>query len=358
MNIKKHSLHYAFGVLPNFLKGYKAKLNNYETQKAIGLIHNIFERHLHDSLNISRVSAPLFLEAATGLNDDLSGVERKVDFEIKEDGRHCQIVQSLAKWKRYALKKYDFYVGNGLYTDMNAIRRDEDLDNLHSVYVDQWDWEKVIRKEDRNEYFLKDTVERIVNAICDTELEIRAKFPQLNELTPKYREVFFITSQELLDMYPGTTDKERENAIVKQHHTVCLMKIGGALSDGKPHDLRAPDYDDWSTPNEEGFVGLNGDLLVWNPILNRSMELSSMGIRVNAESMICQLDLCGQQKRKGLYFHKKLLAGDLPLSIGGGIGQSRLCMLLLQKAHIGEIQASIWPEEQREECRRSGIQLI
>ncbi len=330
-------------------QGYQSLLNRYETQKAIGIIHNVFERHLSQALNISRVSAPLFLEASTGLNDDLNGVERKVDFDIKEDGRHCQVVQSLAKWKRHALKEYDFYVGNGLYTDMNAIRRDEDLDNLHSVYVDQWDWEKVIRKEDRNIYYLRNTVEKIVNAICDTELELRAKFPQLNQRTPKDREVFFITSQELLDMYPDLTPKERENAIVREHHTVFLMKIGGPLSNGEPHDGRAPDYDDWE---------LNGDILFYNEILDAVLEVSSMGIRVSPESLDKQLTAAGCDDRRELPFHKALLAGELPYTIGGGIGQSRLCMLLMGMAHIGEVQSAVWDDETRKLCREAGINIL
>ena len=330
-------------------ENYKSKLNNYETQKAIGLIHNIFERHLSQALNITRVSAPLFLEAATGLNDDLNGYERKVDFEIKEDGRHCQIVQSLAKWKRHALKIYDFYVGNGLYTDMNAIRRDEDLDNLHSVYVDQWDWEKVIRPEDRNFFYLRNTVEKIVNAICDTELELRAKFPQLNELTPKDRNVFFISSQELLDMYPDKTPKEREDLYVRKHPTTFLEQIGGVLRSGQKHDGRAPDYDDWA---------LNGDLLVWNPVLERAFELSSMGIRVSPESLSRQLTLAGCDERRTLPFHRALLAGELPLTIGGGIGQSRVSMLLLEKAHVGEVQVSVWDEATRKGCEAAGIPLL
>jgi aspartate--ammonia ligase len=330
-------------------ENYKSKLNNYETQKAIGLIHNVFERHLSQALNITRVSAPLFLEAATGLNDDLNGYERKVDFDIKEDGRHCQVVQSLAKWKRHALKIYDFYVGNGLYTDMNAIRRDEDLDNLHSVYVDQWDWEKVIRPEDRNFFYLRNTVEKIVNAICDTELELRAKFPQLNQLTPKDRNVFFISSQELLDMYPDKTPKEREQAIVKEHHTVFLSQVGGVLSNGEPHDGRAPDYDDWD---------LNGDILFYNEILDDVIEISSMGIRVSPESLDRQLTIAGCDDRRQLPFHKALLAGELPYPIGGGIGQSRLCMLLMGSAHIGEVQSAVWDDETRRLCEEAGINIL
>jgi len=330
-------------------QGYKALLSSYDTQKAIGLIHNIFERHLSEALNISRVSAPLFLDTESGLNDDLNGWERKVDFTIREDGSSCQIVQSLAKWKRMALKRYDFYTGNGLYTDMNAIRRDEELDNLHSVYVDQWDWEKIIRKEDRNLYYLKNTVEKIVNAICDTELELRARFPELTVLPLKDRKVFFISSQELLDLYPDLSPKERENAIVREHHTVFLMKIGAALSNGTPHDGRAPDYDDWD---------LNGDLLFYNEILDAVLEISSMGIRVSPESLDKQLSISNCDDRRKLPFHKALLLGELPYTIGGGIGQSRLCMLLMGNAHIGEVQSAIWDESTKEICKNAGVLIL
>lgn len=270
------------------------------------------------------MSAPLFLEASTGLNDDLNGVERKVTFDIKESGIEAQVVQSLAKWKRKALKDYDFRVGKGLYCDMNAIRRDEDLDNLHSIYVDQWDWEKVIRLEDRNEAYLKSVVRSIVSAVCATEMNLHAMFPQLQELPLHSPNVTFITTQELEDQYPDLTPKERENAFVKEHGTTFLMKIGAPLKSGKPHDGRAPDYDDWD---------LNGDLLFWNDPLQCSYELSSMGIRVSPESMDKQLTMAGCDDRRALPFHKAVLNGELPYSIGGGIGQSRLCMLLLGSAH-------------------------
>ncbi len=330
-------------------EGYKAKLDSYDLQKAISKIHMIFEHALSDALNLSRVSAPLFLEAGTGLNDDLSGVERKVEFDIKEDGRVCQVVQSLAKWKRQALKDYHFYEGRGLYTDMNAIRRDEDLDNIHSVYVDQWDWEKVINVNDRTMDYLKDTVRRIVYAICDTELELRKQYPALNALSYKDRNVSFVDSQELEDMYPDLTPKERENEYLKDHHTACILRIGGALRSGKPHDMRAPDYDDWE---------LNADIMFWNEILGQALEISSMGIRVSPESLARQLELAGCTERKELPFHKALLEGKLPYTIGGGIGQSRLCMLLLGCAHIGEVQSAVWDEETRTKCAESGILIL
>ena len=293
--------------------------------------------------------APLFLEASTGLNYDLNGVERKVTFDIKESGIEAQVVQSLAKWKRKALKDYDFRVGKGLYCDMNAIRRDEDLDNLHSIYVDQWDWEKVIRLEDRNEAYLKSVVRSIVSAVCATEMNLHAMFPQLQELPLHSPNVTFITTQELEDQYPDLTPKERENAFVKEHGTTFLMKIGAPLKSGKPHDGRAPDYDDWD---------LNGDLLFWNDPLQCSYELSSMGIRVSPESMDKQLTMAGCDDRRALPFHKAVLNGELPYSIGGGIGQSRLCMLLLGSAHIGEVQASVWDAATREACAKAGIPLL
>ena len=329
--------------------GYKAKLDSYDTQKAISRIHRIFEEKLSEALNLSRVSAPLFLEAGTGLNDDLSGIERKVDFDIKEDGRRCQVVQSLAKWKRQALKDYNFYEGRGLYTDMNAIRRDEDLDNIHSVYVDQWDWEKVISEKDRNIDYLKDVVRKIVYAICDTELELRKHYPALYELSYKDRNVSFIDSQELEDMYPRLSSKERENEYLKLHHTACILRIGRALKSGKPHDLRAPDYDDWE---------LNCDIMFWNEILCQALEISSMGIRVSPESLDRQLTISGCDDRRSLPYHKALLAGELPLTIGGGIGQSRLCMLLMGSAHIGEVQSAVWDEKTRQKCAESGILIL
>ena len=330
-------------------EGYKAKLDSYDTQKAISKIHSLFEDKLAEALNLSRVSAPLFLEAGTGLNDDLSGTERKVEFDIKEDGRVCQVVQSLAKWKRQALKDYNFYEGRGLYTDMNAIRRDEDLDNLHSVYVDQWDWEKVINEKDRTMDYLKDTVKKIVYAICDTELELRKQYPALYDLSYKDRNVAFVDSQELEDMYPELSSKERENAFLEKHHTACILRIGGALKSGKPHDLRAPDYDDRE---------LNCDIMFWNEILGQALEISSMGIRVSPESLDRQLTIAGCDDRRSLPYHSALLAGQLPYTIGGGIGQSRLCMLLLGCAHIGEVQSAVWDKQTRTKCAESGILIL
>ena len=328
---------------------YTPALNLYDTQRAIGTVKRLFADTLCATLNLYRVSAPLFLEASTGLNDDLNGVERKVTFDIKESGIEAQVVQSLAKWKRKALKDYDFRVGKGLYCDMNAIRRDEDLDNLHSIYVDQWDWEKVIRLEDRNEAYLKSVVRSIVSAVCATEMNLHAMFPQLQELPLHSPNVTFITTQELEDQYPDLTPKERENAFVKEHGTTFLMKIGAPLKSGKPHDGRAPDYDDWA---------LNGDILMWNPILERSFEISSMGIRVDEEAMARQLKLAGCEERAELPFHKMLLNGELPQTIGGGIGQSRLCMLMIGNCHIGEVQASIWDADTMKQCEEAGIILL
>ena len=328
---------------------YHTPLSVYEMQRAIEFIKSNFQTNLSNALNLRRVSAPLFLEASTGLNDDLNGVERKVTFDIKDSGTEAQVVQSLAKWKRKALKDYGFRVGKGLYCDMNAIRRDEELDNLHSVYVDQWDWEKVIREEDRNEAYLKNVVRSIVSAVCATEMNLHAMFPQLQDLPLHTPNVTFITTQELEDKYPDLTPKERENAIVKENGTTFLMKIGAPLRSGKPHDGRAPDYDDWD---------LNGDLLFWNEPLQCSYELSSMGIRVSPESMDKQLTMAGCDDRRVLPFHKAVLNGELPYTIGGGIGQSRLCMLLLGSAHIGEVQASVWDEATREACAKAGIPLL
>ena len=330
-------------------KDYKPVLSLYDTQKAIGTVKHLFADSLSQALNLYRVSAPLFLEVSTGLNDDLNGVERKVSFDLKDTGTVAEVVQSLAKWKRQALKDYDFHVGKGLYTDMNAIRRDEELDNLHSVYVDQWDWEKVITQEDRNLEYLQDTVRAIVMAVCATELHLHALFPQLSDLPLHSPDITFITSQELLDLYPDLTAKERENRFVRENGTTFLMQIGGALSNGEPHDGRAPDYDDWN---------LNGDILFWNDTLDCSYELSSMGIRVSPESLDRQLTLSGHEERRSLPFHSALLRGELPFTIGGGIGQSRLCMLLLGSCHIGEVQASVWDEKTRKACREAGIELL
>ncbi len=328
---------------------YSSRLNLYDTQKAIGLLKRLFEDTLCGALNLRRVSAPLFVEATSGLNDDLSGVERAVTFDVPATGREAQVVHSLAKWKRLALYRYQFSVGEGLYTDMNAIRREEELDNLHSAYVDQWDWEKVIAPRDRNEAYLRDTVQRIVDAMCETQTTLRAIFPQLVALDLMDREVAFVTTQELEDLYPALTPKEREDAFVKEHPTTFLMQIGGVLKSGNKHDGRAPDYDDWT---------LNGDILVWNSILGKAVELSSMGIRVDPEAMDRQLTLAGCNERRELHFHKMLLNGELPLTIGGGIGQSRLCFQMLGKAHIGEVQASIWDEETIRVCHDAGVVLL
>ena len=330
-------------------QGYAPRLNLYDTQKAIGLLKRLFEDTLGGALNLRRVSAPLFVEASTGLNDDLNGVERPVTFDIPAAGRDAQVVHSLAKWKRMALHRYQFSVGEGLYTDMNAIRRDEQPDNLHSVYVDQWDWEKVLAPRDRNLEYLQRTVSTIVDAICQTQTTIRAMFPQLSPLPGISREISFVTTQELEDRVPALTPKEREDAWVKDHPTTFLMQIGGALKSGSPHDGRAPDYDDWT---------LNGDILVWNTVLGRAFELSSMGIRVDPAALDRQLSLAGCDDRRTLPFHKSLLAGELPLTVGGGIGQSRLCMQLLGKAHIGEVQASVWDEETIRVCQEAGVILL
>ena len=337
--------------------GYHSCLSLYDTQKAISLIKRVFEDTLCGNLNLSRVSAPLFVEASTGLNDDLNGVERPVTFPIKDLGdAKAEVVHSLAKWKRLTLAEYEIEPGYGVYTDMNAIRADEELDNLHSLYVDQWDWEAVITKGDRTISFLEDVVRRIYAAILRTEFLACEHYPQLKPFLPK--EIHFIHAQDLLDMYPDKTPKEREDAICKKYGAVFVEGIGGKLSDGKKHDGRAPDYDDWSTVAENGKEGLNGDILIWYPVLGRSFELSSMGIRVDKESLLRQLKLEGKEDREKLYFHQQLLNDKLPLSIGGGIGQSRLCMVLLHKAHIGEIQASIWPEDMRTECEKAGMPLI
>ena len=330
-------------------RGYAPCLNLYDTQKAIGLLKRLFEDNLGGALHLRRVSAPLFVEASTGLNDDLNGVERPVPFDIPHTGRDAQVVHSLAKWKRMALYRYQFSVGEGLYTDMNAIRRDEELDNIHSVYVDQWDWEKVIAPRDRNVDYLQQTVATIVGALADTQATLRAVFPALTALPPVDREVAFVTTQELEDHWPGLTPKEREDAWVKDHPTSFVMGIGGALKSGKPHDGRAPDYDDWE---------LNGDLLVWNSVLGHALELSSMGIRVSPESLDRQLAIAGCDDRRSLPFHKMLLEGKLPLTIGGGIGQSRVSMFLLGKAHIGEVQASVWDEETMSACQDAGVVLL
>ena len=328
-------------------QGYAPLLSIYETQKAIGLLKRLFEDRLSGALRLHRVSAPLFVAASSGLNDDLNGVERPVAFDIRAVDDTAVVVHSLAKWKRLALKRYQFHPGEGLYTDMNAIRRDEDLDNLHSAYVDQWDWEKIISREERNETYLKSTVRSIVSAVCETSEALNVAFPSLRVKLD--REVYFVTTQELEDRWPDKTPKEREHAICAEHHSVFLMQIGCKLKSGQKHDGRAPDYDDWA---------LNGDILMWNPVLERSFEISSMGIRVDEESMARQLKLAGCEERAELPFHKMLLNGELPLTIGGGIGQSRLCMLMIGTCHIGEVQASVWDKATREACAKAGIPLL
>lgn len=338
-------------------KKYKQKLLPETTEVAIKKIKETFQEKLARRLNLRRVTAPLFVLTGTGINDDLNGVENAVSFPIACMGnRQAEVVHSLAKWKRMKLGAYDIPAGYGLYTDMNAIRACEDLDNLHSLYVDQWDWERSIKPSDRNVDYLKNTVNNIYCALRETEQSIYEEFPHITPRLPE--EITFIHSQELLDMYPHLTAKEREIEITKRYGAVFIIGIGAPLSNGEPHDGRAPDYDDWITPNSNGFQGLNGDILVWDDILDTAIELSSMGIRVSPESLILQLNARNCIERKELSFHRALLNGELPLSIGGGIGQSRLCMFLLQKAHIGEVQASIWPEEQIEICRQHDIQLV
>lgn len=338
-------------------KKYTLKLLPETTEVAIQHIKDSFQKHLSKALNLRRVTAPLFVLSGTGINDDLNGIEHPVSFTIDAiGGKKAEVVHSLAKWKRMKLGAYDIAPGYGLYTDMNAIRTFEDLDNLHSLYVDQWDWEKSIRKEDRNLDYLKDTVNKIYSAVKKVEAEIYEKFPHITPWLPE--EVTFIHSQELLDKYPDLTPKERENKAAKEYGAVFIIGIGAPLSNGEPHDGRAPDYDDWISPNEDGYQGLNGDLIFWNPILESGFELSSMGIRVSPESLRTQLKERGCEDRENFDFHKSLLAEELPYSIGGGIGQSRLCMYLLQKAHIGEVQASIWPESQIRECAEANIHLL
>ena len=330
-----------------FPEGYQSALSLRETQKAIKLTKDTFQVELAAALRLDRVTAPLMVTRASGVNDDLNGVERKVHFTMKEVGGVAEVVQSLAKWKRMALARYGYEPGEGIYTDMNAIRRDDDCDNLHSLFVDQWDWEKVITREDRNFDYLKDTVRAIVDAFCNTAEVLHAAYGQLKSTFQ--REVFFITTQELEDLYPSLTPKERENEIVKAHKTVFLMQIGGALKSGEKHDGRAPDYDDWD---------LNGDIFFWDDTLGCALEVSSMGIRVDADSLLRQLAIAGVPERASLPFHQGILNGTFPLSIGGGIGQSRLCMLLLEKAHVGEVQVSVWPKEMREACEAHNIYLL
>lgn len=328
-------------------KNYEPKLNSYDVQKAIDFIKSTFQFEFSQTLGLQRVSAPLFVSSMSGLNDNLSGVERPVAFDIPDLSIDAQVVQSLAKWKRVALKNYRFREYEGLFTDMNAIRRDEDLDNLHSIYVDQWDWERIIKPEDRNEEYLKHVVQAIVNTICNVNHLLKARFPVLD--TEIKREVTFVTAQELEDMYPGLTAEQREYEFAKIHKTIFVMKIGDKLKSGATHGHRAPDYDDWE---------LNGDIIFWNEILQKEFEISSMGIRVNRNSIEEQLKKAGCEDRKELPYHKMLLNGELPDTIGGGIGQSRLCMLLIGTAHIGEVQASLWNDETTRVCKDSGVLLL
>lgn len=336
---------------------YEQLLDTQQTEQGIKLIKDFFQQNLSTELRLRRVTAPLFVLKGLGINDDLNGVERAVTFPIKDlDDAKAEVVHSLAKWKRLSLAESKVDPGYGIYADMNAIRADEELDNLHSLYVDQWDWEAVITREQRNIDFLKSIVRRIYAAILRTEFLVCERYSNIKPFLP--RDIYFIHSEDLLKMYPDKTVKEREDLIAKKYGAVFIIGIGGKLSNGEPHDGRAPDYDDWTTLGENGKPGLNGDILIWYPVLDRAVELSSMGIRVDKESMLRQLAISGKEDRKELYFHKKLLAGELPLSIGGGIGQSRLCMVLLHKAHLGEIQASIWPREMIGECRSLGMPLI
>ena len=327
---------------------YKSELSLYETQVAIKTVKDFFQKALAEQLYLLRVSAPLFVTPESGLNDNLNGVERPVTFGIREQNeRPAEIVHSLAKWKRYALKQYGFHIGEGLYTDMSAIRRDEDTDNIHSIYVDQWDWEKILLKEDRNVDYLKDTVRKVYKALKKTEKYMAIQYDYIEEILPK--DIFFITTQELADLYPDKSPKEREDLIAQEKGAVFLMEIGDKLADGKPHDGRAPDYDDWH---------LNGDILVWYPVLGHALELSSMGIRVDEDSLARQLKAADCEERAELPFQKAILEKKLPYTVGGGIGQSRICMFYLRKAHIGEVQVSIWPDEVREKAARYGINLL
>ncbi len=338
-------------------RNYRPLLSLSETEQAIKSIKDFFQQSLASQLRLRRVTAPLFVESGLGINDDLNGIERPVTFAIGDMGdRRAEIVHSLAKWKRMTLADYGIRPGYGIYTDMNAIRPDEELDNLHSLYVDQWDWEAVMDESDRNLEYLKSKVDGIYNVLLQTEYMVYEKYPAITPALPS--KITYIHAEELLRLYPGLSPKERENEIVRRYGAVFVIGIGGALSNGEPHDGRSPDYDDWSTVAENGLKGLNGDILLWNPVLECAFEISSMGIRVNREALLRQLEISGQTARKELYFHRRLLGGELPQSIGGGIGQSRLCMYFLRKGHIGEIQSSIWPADMRAACKNHNMQLI
>ncbi len=341
----------------NLPENYRPHLDTKHVEVAIKDIKDFFEQHLARSLNLQRVSAPLFVRSGTGINDDLNGIEQPVRFNVKEDGNaQVEIVQSLAKWKRLALARYGFKADEGLYTDMNAVRPDETLDNLHSIYVDQWDWEKIITPQQRNIETLESTVRAIYEVVCRTEFHIASQHPSIRPVLPE--EIVFVTSEQLQARYPKLDPRRREDCICKEHKAVFITGIGAELADGKPHDGRAPDYDDWSTPRPDGGNGLNGDILLWNPVLERAFEISSMGIRVDAESLKRQLKICNDQQRAKMEFHQTLLGGKLPQSIGGGIGQSRLCMFFLRAAHVGEVNCGIWPKEMHEECAKANIILL
>ncbi|MDP4210019.1 MAG: aspartate--ammonia ligase [Bacteroidota bacterium] len=338
-------------------ENYTSALDLKQTEKAIKLVKDFFEQELSSELGLRRVTAPLFVLKGTGINDDLNGTERPVSFPIKDmNEATAEVVHSLAKWKRMMLADYNIEQGYGLYTDMNAIRPDEEMDNIHSLYVDQWDWERVMSKEQRNLDFLKQIVSSIFSALKRTEYKVFESYPQISPILPE--EITFIQAEDLLKQYPNLSTKERETEAARKYGAIFVIGIGGKLANGEKHDGRAPDYDDWSTPNADGYRGLNGDIVVWNPILQEAFEISSMGIRVDKDALLYQLKEAGAENRKELYFHQRLLNDTLPLSIGGGIGQSRLCMFFLRKAHIGEIQASIWPEKMVEECRKNGINLM
>ena len=340
-----------------FPENYKAKLDLKQTEKAIKFVKDFFQESLSAELRLRRVTAPLFVLKGTGINDDLNGTERPVTFDVKDMGdAKAEVVQSLAKWKRLMLAQYGIPAGYGIYTDMNAIRPDEELSNIHSLYVDQWDWEKVLNGKQRNLEYLKKVVGQIYSVLLRTEFMVYENYPAIKPLLPE--EIHFVHSEELVRRFPKLTTKEREHEIVKEYGAVFIIGIGGELSDGKKHDGRAPDYDDWSTENSDGFKGLNGDIVIWNPVLQQTLEISSMGIRVDKDVLMRQLALSGLTDRKELFFHKKLLKDELPLSVGGGIGQSRLCMYLLRKAHIGEVQASLWPEAMIQQCAEHNIFMV
>ena len=340
-----------------FPENYKAKLDLKQTEKAIKFVKDFFQESLSAELRLRRVTAPLFVLKGTGINDDLNGIERPVTFAVKDMGdAKAEVVQSLAKWKRLMLAQYGIPAGYGIYTDMNAIRPDEELSNIHSLYVDQWDWEKVLIGKQRNLEYLKKVVGQIYSVLLRTEFMVYENYPAIKPLLPE--EIHFVHSEELVRRFPKLTTKERETEIVREYGAVFIIGIGGELSDGKKHDGRAPDYDDWTTENSDGFKGLNGDIVIWNPVLQQTLEISSMGIRVDKDVLLRQLTITGLTDRKELLFHKKLLKDELPMSVGGGIGQSRLCMYLLRKAHIGEVQASLWPEEMIQQCAERNIFMV